>query len=1633
MKFDSQEALHSHVTKFCKESDYSNLDRLDQRFKDLNRQRKDADPFKTNLTLDEIGRFLHQERPGTREEAIGALSLLDLRHRVRDSETEFEKAKKQYVSQREAEVVSELERFRQERQAVRELRNKEEAELMDLVKDLEQKKERELQARIEKEQIGKALRELEKTKLSTLEQEKKRELNKLANERETLRLKEEEIMREAENLRKIIEDQEAAWREERDETLKRGAAAAQPKNANEKMQRDLARDRGEKVAEIKLKKQMLEQERLRIMEDLEKVKKGDLSRVRRNIAGQLAATAITSSPNPKLMGGNVPEHVRRMQEQLQQDEERLERLRKEHHEMTQAPLMPLDKSEKVNFPDEVDGLVRKADEDLPPRERARVLGHIKDNLQGGEGGQSSSRFAPAMQQPVRTIDPPSYWNQSPPQFGNAPVPRAGRLLDDIHTLRNAPQTRYDPTPYPAYTTQPPAPDPQPAEDGEMKGLKKQIKKLQKKLENRDQDEFYQNMQSTLQALQMKLMGMEPQGAAGQPAAGPAFDAKDLTPEEKALQNLSQQEAQDLRLLASIPKDSDLYKAKLEHYREITKERAKMESVLSQLGLERMKRNFQREMELEERKLQNDKWVEEQRRSLILNKMKGEETRPQNMYASMAYNPEAGLILYWDFISGLPTRFTQVQLVYGLFERGESRLPARLVAAVPLEPDSASGMQSRGVFATMQDITKIPPYPQINIVVEVQAMGRGLGDDEEERTKPVGIGWTVLNLFTAGRKLQEGAWKIPIYRQPTDPAIELSSISQLLPVSNMYLYMRLVSPDSLNQSLLNLPVSPDNKSQYAIPLPHQRNELGFAPAGPMDEPRDVPQSRRSNAIRTDQPGPTRNSNPISNVGIGVQLESLLNFLSKSTLKFIVSIQEGQKLALDDRGANCLWTSEAISGLKGDRVSESGAGRVRIPGTNIRADPRGASAARDLDFSGGRPALGSSNNFLEIQQRTSFFQNFYHTLHQNDWRDQVYLIIQIAEKQSEHVTTLGSQDGRVRDTDSFVPIAWTIYQVSNPETHQLQFGSVDLLLYRPPITVPIYDTDQLTQADGTLKITVFEPSAERYMQPASRRSRGNGAPARDEPPAGRREPFIENQTSQFDDGKLFEKGDGVDFYVDTARFLPDNTTCTKIVVKAFTSNLEKVGAPIGGLPELTSSVYSPVYGFRTELRMQIFDPTTLAVVAFQTIDKSQGEVRVLGYAAINLFLHRIRKDQPVTANEQDYIINKGAFQLPIYCQEPYRKPPFSMASFNKLERIPCATVLVRIRAAAKSDDGLRTLGVKDALPSEWLMRGIVVPPPKYEDRIYNTSFCTPTATEKYLYMERVNRPDMTVRDATKLVQQQLGYQLELNNEEMLDWIDQRLQVTPRTGMLDMKYFAQYSPKIGFKFVVDCVHNVPSANAHVVIFSLNPPGTLYQGGVSSQEVHFTTRIDWESAVKTQCYKDGFEVFRNIMFNRSLHMIVDVRSVSFARQTPEVTNVGWTILPIFSDDGFVESGIYQLPLFRGAVPVPILQDLATNKPWEFLNNLVGKRNGPSFLTPVSVIVRLVDAQREGHFNMPMELQRLNYSYIPGNLLSKFSYNAAAMAKMDGQKRLKSIIPNQGAEEPYQKKINQGMANHLGLDHVIT
>jgi hypothetical protein len=63
--------------------------------------------------------------------------------------------------------------------------------LRDLAAELESKRDREQRAKTEKQQIMQALQELERSKHSMAEADKRRELERLVAERESLRLREE--------------------------------------------------------------------------------------------------------------------------------------------------------------------------------------------------------------------------------------------------------------------------------------------------------------------------------------------------------------------------------------------------------------------------------------------------------------------------------------------------------------------------------------------------------------------------------------------------------------------------------------------------------------------------------------------------------------------------------------------------------------------------------------------------------------------------------------------------------------------------------------------------------------------------------------------------------------------------------------------------------------------------------------------------------------------------------------------------------------------------------------------------------------------------------------------------------------------------------------------------------------------------------------------------------------------------------------------------------------------------------------------------------------------------------------------------------------------------------------------------
>jgi len=79
----------------------------------------------------------------------------------------------------------------------------------------------------------------------------------------------------------------------------------------------------------------------------------------------------------------------------------------------------------------------------------------------------------------------------------------------------------------------------------------------------------------------------------------------------------------------------------------------------------------------------------------------------------------------------------------------------------------------------------------------------------------------------------------------------------------------------------------------------------------------------------------------------------------------------------------------------------------------------------------------------------------------------------------------------------------------------------------------------------------------------------------------DPYIPNTRPQYRDG-AFEKGMGVDFYVDGCRFLPDNVTVVKVAVMIVNIDFDIICKAESQLPELDSPTYNPSFNFRMEIR-------------------------------------------------------------------------------------------------------------------------------------------------------------------------------------------------------------------------------------------------------------------------------------------------------------------------------------------------------------------------------------------------------------------------------------------------------------------
>jgi hypothetical protein len=88
---------------------------------------------------------------------------------------------------------------------------------------------------------------------------------------------------------------------------------------------------------------------------------------------------------------------------------------------------------------------------------------------------------------------------------------------------------------------------------------------------------------------------------------------------------------------------------------------------------------------------------------------------------------------------------------------------------------------------------------------------------------------------------------------------------------------------------------------------------------------------------------------------------------------------------------------------------------------------------------------------------------------------------------------------------------------------------------------------------------------------------------------------------------------------------------------TTEKTPISVSAGGLPDLYDSLsYHHVYGFRYEYRQPKFNPTTVVFLTIYTIDRTNNQVRTLGYSAINLFLNKSTLEPSYSSKDTDAIL-------------------------------------------------------------------------------------------------------------------------------------------------------------------------------------------------------------------------------------------------------------------------------------------------------------------------------------------------------------------------------------------------------------
>ena len=165
-------------------------------------------------------------------------------------------------------------------------------------------------------------------------------------------------------------------------------------------------------------------------------------------------------------------------------------------------------------------------------------------------------------------------------------------------------------------------------------------------------------------------------------------------------------------------------------------------------LQRLRRDFEKKRRDEDRKFDNEKWIDDQRKFIIGQRLRKDFT-VSNERGDRKYDPNEGMIVHWDYSLGLPRRTEFSQMVFGIYNYTETIYSPKLVE--PHNCEIESSQTTRCIYGESHQIFDVPANYDNLLIFEVQLPPSKNIEENVGRTES--YGWTQIDLFDVQKNLK----------------------------------------------------------------------------------------------------------------------------------------------------------------------------------------------------------------------------------------------------------------------------------------------------------------------------------------------------------------------------------------------------------------------------------------------------------------------------------------------------------------------------------------------------------------------------------------------------------------------------------------------------------------------------------------------------------------------------------------------------------------------------------------------------------------------------------------------------------------------------------------------------------------